>query len=109
MQIINFRFIYNTLLHTCKIKMSTRTTRSDTTGILQINDENVDHIFLCDKSDTEEALISDEEDLGLLQQDVEHLEANNKAKETIVTAPTWKRTRVLVFCFVYHMFSFQRI
>ena len=49
----------------------------------QINDENVDQILFCDKSDTEEALVLDEEDIGFLQQDVEHLEDNNKANETM--------------------------
>ena len=66
-----------------KIKMSKHTTRSDTTRIFQINDENVDQILFCDKSDTEEALVLDEEDIGFLQQDVEHLEDNNKANETM--------------------------
>ena len=43
----------------------------------------MDQILFCDKSDIEEALVLDEEDIGFLQQDVEHLEDNNKANETM--------------------------
>ena len=63
--------------------MSKHTTRSDATRIFQIHDGNVDQILFCDESDTEDALVLDEEDIGFLQEDVEHLEAKNNPNETM--------------------------
>ena len=54
-------------------------------SVFQLSDEKVSQIFFCDESDTEDALILDQEDLSFLKNDVEILEESplNQIKVTI--------------------------
>ena len=42
--------------------------------VFQLNDNEIHQILFCDNSDTEDALIADDKDIGFLESDIEQLE-----------------------------------
>ena len=42
--------------------------------VFQLNDYEIQQLLFCDNSDTEDALIADDEDIGFLESDIEQLE-----------------------------------
>ena len=51
-------------------------TKSKSTRVFEVNEDNVQQILFCDESDTEEALALNEKDIRFLTDDMDYLERN---------------------------------
>ena len=71
---IKYLLFITALLYILKFYMSSKSRQK----LFQIDEEKIQYLLFCDNSDTEDAIELDEEDIGFLKKDLDHIAENVK-------------------------------